>query len=152
MASNYEVLTVKEVCEILHVHPSTLYKLTRQGKIPSFKIGTDWRFRTDQNATVERRYHSSRRAYVGKLRPARAGPWGLTLDRGRIPIIARIRSLFSLSYIHTLLNHPKRTCPWWRALRSPGTREAEMAVWSNQIWNHDAKPLDKLIELCGGSC
>jgi excisionase family DNA binding protein len=48
MARNYEVLTVKEVCEILHVHPSTLYKLTRQGKIPSFKIGTDWRFRTDQ--------------------------------------------------------------------------------------------------------
>ena len=47
MAANYEVLTVKEVCEILRVHPATVYKLTRQGKIPSFRIGTDWRFRTD---------------------------------------------------------------------------------------------------------
>ncbi len=47
MASDYEVLTVKEVCEILHVHPSTIYKLTRHGKIPAFKIGADWRFRID---------------------------------------------------------------------------------------------------------
>ena len=47
MASDYEVLTVKEVGEILQVHPSTIYKLTKQGKIPAFKIGADWRFRTD---------------------------------------------------------------------------------------------------------
>ena len=47
MASDHEVLTVKEVGEILHVHPSTIYKLTKQGKIPSFRVGTDWRFRTD---------------------------------------------------------------------------------------------------------
>jgi excisionase family DNA binding protein len=47
MASGYEVLTVKEVGEILHVHQSTIYKLTKQGKIPSFRVGTDWRFRTD---------------------------------------------------------------------------------------------------------
>jgi excisionase family DNA binding protein len=43
-----EVLTAKEVCALLQIHPSTLYKLTRQGKIPSFGIGTDWRFRADQ--------------------------------------------------------------------------------------------------------
>ena len=48
MAGNYEVLTVKEVCKILRVHPSTVYKLTRQGRIPSFRVGTEWRFRADQ--------------------------------------------------------------------------------------------------------
>jgi excisionase family DNA binding protein len=47
MASDYKVLTVKEVSEILHVHPSTIYKLTKSRKIPSFRIGTDWRFRMD---------------------------------------------------------------------------------------------------------
>jgi excisionase family DNA binding protein len=47
MASYYEVLTVKEVCEILHVNPSTIYKMTRHGEIPAFKVGTDWRFRRD---------------------------------------------------------------------------------------------------------
>ena len=42
-----EVLTAKEVCHLLRIHPSTLYKLTRQGKIPGFRVGNDWRFRTE---------------------------------------------------------------------------------------------------------
>jgi excisionase family DNA binding protein len=47
MASDYEILTVKEICELLKFHPTTVYKLLRQGEIPSFRIGTDWRFRKD---------------------------------------------------------------------------------------------------------
>jgi excisionase family DNA binding protein len=47
MAADDEVLTVKEVCHALQVHPSTLYKLVRQGSIPSFRVGSDWRFRRD---------------------------------------------------------------------------------------------------------
>jgi excisionase family DNA binding protein len=47
MADDQEVLTVKEVCDLLRVHPTTLYKLAKQGKIPSFRVGTDWRFRKD---------------------------------------------------------------------------------------------------------
>jgi excisionase family DNA binding protein len=47
MTSDYEVLTPKEVCEMLHIHRATLYKLIRKGKLPSFKIGGDWRFRQD---------------------------------------------------------------------------------------------------------
>jgi len=47
MAGDSEVLTVKEVCVLLRVHPSTVYKMVRHGKIPSFRIGTEWRFRKD---------------------------------------------------------------------------------------------------------
>jgi hypothetical protein len=36
---------------------------------------------------------------------------------------------------------------WWRALRSPGARETEVAGLLEQIRNHDAKPLDELIQL-----
>jgi excisionase family DNA binding protein len=43
-----EILTIREVCDLLQVHPTTLYRLTKQGKIPSFRIGTDWRFRRDE--------------------------------------------------------------------------------------------------------
>ena len=43
----HEVLTVKEICDLLQVHPSTVYKLVRQGKIPSFRVGNDWRFHRD---------------------------------------------------------------------------------------------------------
>jgi excisionase family DNA binding protein len=47
MADDQDILTVKELCELLRIHPSTLYKLLRQGKIPSFRVGNEWRFRRD---------------------------------------------------------------------------------------------------------
>jgi excisionase family DNA binding protein len=47
MATAYEVLTLKELCDLLRVHPSTVYKLLREGKIPSFRVGSEWRFRKD---------------------------------------------------------------------------------------------------------
>ena len=37
-------MTAHEVARYLRVHPATLYRLLRQGRVPAFKIGTDWRF------------------------------------------------------------------------------------------------------------
>lgn len=37
-------MTVEEVSEYLHVHPSTIYRLIKRRKIPAFRIGSDWRF------------------------------------------------------------------------------------------------------------
>ena len=47
MTSEYAILTVNEVSEMLHVHPYTLYRLVRAGKVPAFRIGGDWRFQRD---------------------------------------------------------------------------------------------------------
>jgi excisionase family DNA binding protein len=47
MAQEFEVLTVKEVSEMLRIHKATLYRLVKAGKIPRFRIGSDWRFRSD---------------------------------------------------------------------------------------------------------
>jgi excisionase family DNA binding protein len=44
MTANKEILTAKEVAEYLNIHPLTVHKFAREGKIPAFKIGTDWRF------------------------------------------------------------------------------------------------------------
>lgn len=41
---NKEIMTAKEVADYLNIHPLTVHKYARQGKIPAFKIGTDWRF------------------------------------------------------------------------------------------------------------
>lgn len=40
-------MTVAEVAQYLHIHPSTLYKLIRQGQIPVFKMSSDYRFYKD---------------------------------------------------------------------------------------------------------
>jgi excisionase family DNA binding protein len=39
------VLTIDELAVYLKIAKSTLYKLVREGKIPSQKIGRHWRFR-----------------------------------------------------------------------------------------------------------
>jgi len=44
MSKQKQILTAKEVAEYLNIHPLTVHKYAREGKIPAFKIGTDWRF------------------------------------------------------------------------------------------------------------
>lgn len=40
-----DILTIEELALYLKIPKSTLYKLVREGKIPSQKIGRHWRFR-----------------------------------------------------------------------------------------------------------
>ena len=48
MAKSYgDILTIKELSLYLRISKSTLYKLVREGRIPSQKIGRHWRFRKD---------------------------------------------------------------------------------------------------------
>lgn len=42
MRSKY--LTVAELSEYLQIHRTTIYRMLRQGKLPGFRIGSDWRF------------------------------------------------------------------------------------------------------------
>jgi len=40
-----EILTIDELSLYLKIPKSTLYKIVREGKIPSQKVGRHWRFR-----------------------------------------------------------------------------------------------------------
>ncbi len=40
-----DVLTIEELSIYLKIPKSTLYKLVREGKVPSQKVGRHWRFR-----------------------------------------------------------------------------------------------------------
>ena len=42
-----ETYTVEEVAEALKIHPYTVRRLSREGKIPAFKFGGQWRFKKD---------------------------------------------------------------------------------------------------------
>ena len=42
-----DVLTIEELSAYLRIPRSTLYKLVREGKVPSQKVGRHWRFRKE---------------------------------------------------------------------------------------------------------
>ncbi|MBI3318806.1 MAG: helix-turn-helix domain-containing protein [Candidatus Omnitrophica bacterium] len=42
-----EILTIDQVADFLHLHPMTVYRLAKEGKLPGFKVGGRWRFRQD---------------------------------------------------------------------------------------------------------
>jgi len=42
-----ETLTPNEVAKILKLHPFTVTRLAREGKVPAFKVGGVWRIRKD---------------------------------------------------------------------------------------------------------
>ena len=44
MALDDEIYTINELSEHLRVHRATIYRLLRQGRLPGFRVGSDWRF------------------------------------------------------------------------------------------------------------
>jgi len=42
------VMTVTELADYLRIHQTTLYRLLKNGKIPAFRVGSDWRFSKEQ--------------------------------------------------------------------------------------------------------
>ena len=42
-----DVLTIEEFADYLKIPKSTLYKLVREGRVPSQKVGRHWRFRKE---------------------------------------------------------------------------------------------------------
>jgi excisionase family DNA binding protein len=59
-----DVLTIEELAIYLKIPKSTLYKLTREGKIPAKKIGRHWRF---QKLAIERWLEREREAELHPL-------------------------------------------------------------------------------------
>ena len=43
-----KILTVDELSEYLHVHRTTIYRLLNEGKLPGFRVGSDWRFNREE--------------------------------------------------------------------------------------------------------
>src|SRR5271155_4087867 len=47
MTHQTKLVTVKELSNYLRVHPSTIYRLLKEGELPGFKLGSDWRFNVE---------------------------------------------------------------------------------------------------------
>lgn len=48
MRPEAKIFTIVELCDYLGVHRSTVYRLLKNGRLPGFKIGSDWRFNREE--------------------------------------------------------------------------------------------------------
>lgn len=49
-------LTLEQIAEYLQMGTSSIYKLAQAGKIPSYKVGRQWRFKKEEiDSWVEKR-------------------------------------------------------------------------------------------------
>jgi excisionase family DNA binding protein len=42
-----QILNVSELSEYLRVHKTTIYRMLREGRLPGFRVGSDWRFNVE---------------------------------------------------------------------------------------------------------
>ena len=64
------VLTIREVAEYLKVTEKTVYTLAQQRRIPSFKVGGQWRFRReDLGAWIDAQTDDTVAAVSGSITP-----------------------------------------------------------------------------------
>jgi excisionase family DNA binding protein len=53
------LMTIKEVADYLRLSKVTVYKMTREGKIPASKIGKQWRYnKTEIDSWVKQKSNS----------------------------------------------------------------------------------------------
>jgi excisionase family DNA binding protein len=69
--STASTLTVPELAEHLRVHPTTIYRLLRAGKIPAIRAGNSWRF--DRTAINKWEADQTATSEVDSSSPARKG-------------------------------------------------------------------------------
>ena len=60
-----EILTIREVAELLKINEKTAYRLAADGKIPGFKVGGSWRFDRQEIANWIRREVAQQRGRRG---------------------------------------------------------------------------------------
>jgi excisionase family DNA binding protein len=76
MLKTREILTPPELSEYLHVHKATIYRALREGTLPGFRVGNEWRFRLDAIEQWQRDQvkHNARAALKSAKTPAVGGP------------------------------------------------------------------------------
>jgi len=62
-----QIMTVKEVATYLKVNDRTIYRMAMSGKIPAFRVGASWRFKSCEiDAWIESEHNSMQQPILKK--------------------------------------------------------------------------------------
>ncbi len=83
-----EIMTAQELSAYLKITTTTIYKLAQQGEIPSFKVGSEWRFKKELvDRWLEKGVgHSPKKVLVVDDEPAICELYQRALDRKKYSV------------------------------------------------------------------
>jgi len=146
-----ELLTAKDMEELLHVDRSTIYRMADQGRLPAVKVGKQWRFPADQvsnlfNITVSNQ--PEKQSGAGDLSPAANG------DRFAAVLPTECVQLIQESFAELLgvmlvitdmegqpITSPSNSCGLFKAVsRDPDALQKCMESWGKMATSLELEP------------
>jgi len=76
------LLTSTQAAERLRLHPKTVVRMARDGRLPAVKVGTGWRFRPDQLDIAPLRSAKDVAAFQPRCRRMKREPASVAAIRG----------------------------------------------------------------------
>lgn len=145
-----ELLTVRQLQELLGVDRITIYRLLDSGELPGFKVGGQWRFsRAEIEAWLARRRAGSSEERLVSKPPAPCGVESLPLscmepvqDIFAQAVGVSVLSVDSAGKPLTIISNPCAFCE--RILSHPKGRARCQASWAKLVQN----PLDPEAQRC----
>ncbi len=132
------MLTALQVCEILHIDRSTVYRMAEDGRLPAIRVGKQWRFAAGDIAALmdDPGVVAAAGATLQQLEPA-------PLSGAVIDVAADLLGVMML--VTDMEGNPvtevANPCPWFAAnADEPGVLAACVSEWRALAEDHDFTP------------
>lgn len=132
------MLTALQVCEILHIDRSTVYRMAEDGRLPAIRVGKQWRFAADDIATLmdDPGVVAASRAAQDAMAPA-------PLSGAVIDVAADLLGVMMV--VTDMEGNPvtdvANPCPWFAEHSDePGVLAACVSEWRALAEDHDFTP------------
>lgn len=132
------MLTAQQVCEILHIDRSTVYRMAEDGRLPAIRVGKQWRFAAGDIAALMD--DPGVVAAVGSTQPQRESA---PLSGAVIDVAADLLGVMMV--VTDMEGNPvtevANPCPWFAAnADEPGVLAACVSEWRALAEDHDFTP------------
>lgn len=115
-------LTVAELSEYLQIHRTTIYRMLREGRLPGFRIGSDWRFSREAIDEWVRDQMETKKHHPGPGFNVESGQGTVEFALSATILLMLMFAIFEMSmvvYSYNTISHAARECVRYAIVHSP---------------------------------
>ena len=115
-------LTVAELSEYLQIHRITIYRMLREGRLPGFRIGSDWRFSREAIDEWLRDHMETQKLNPGPRFNAQTGQGTVEFALSATILLMLMFAIIEMAmvvYSYNTVSHAARECVRYAIVHSP---------------------------------